>query len=241
MPRRIRFSKAAAVAIGARVGRRAPELVHEVPVGGGDLQPVEAALLAAARGGGEVGDDPGDVLGFHLLRDGSARRLPPWRGGDGGQPVVRVPARAPAHVGELDHQPGAVAVDALGELLKVGNDGIVGDGDLIPGRRRAVECHGGGAAEHGEPDAALRFLLVVELITLLRLAVLAVARRMACAHHPVADGETLETKRLEQRVGVGDHGGTLVARSARASLGRRSARASLSTRSARGARPKRPR
>ena len=70
--------QAAAVLVGALVDGRAPELVDQVAVGGGQLEPVQAAFLAAAGGGGVVGDDAAEVGVFHLLRDGAAGRLALW-------------------------------------------------------------------------------------------------------------------------------------------------------------------
>ena len=191
--------QAAAVFVGALVDGRAPELVDQVAVGGGQLEAVQAAFLAAAGGGGVVGDDAADVGVFHLLRDGAAGRLALGRRRHGRQPVLGVPPGAPAHVGELDHQRRTVPVDAVGELLEEGDDAVVGDGDLVPGRRRAVQRHRGGAAEHGQADAALGLLLVVELIALLGLAVLAVGWRVRRAHHPVADGQVLDFQGAEKR------------------------------------------
>ena len=101
--------EAAAIFVGALVDGRAPELVDQMAVRGGQLAAVEPAFLAAARGGGVVGDDARDVEILHLLGDGAAGGLAAGRGGDGRQPVLGVPAGAPAHMGELDHQRGAVA------------------------------------------------------------------------------------------------------------------------------------
>ena len=134
--------------------------------------------------------------------------LTPGRGRDRGKPVLGVPLGAPAHMGELDHQLAAVPVHAVGELAEEGDHRIVGDRDLVPGRGRAVHGDRGGAAEHGEPDAAPRLLGVIELVALLRLAVPSVAGRVARGHHPISDGQALDGQRLQKRVGIGDHGTT---------------------------------
>ncbi len=135
---------------------------------------------------------------LHLLGDRAACRFAPGRGGHGRQPVLGIPAGAPAHMGELDHQRGAMGVDAVGEFAEIRDDAVIGDGDLVPGRGRTVHRHGGRAAEHGQADAALGLLLVIELIAQLRLALRAVGRRMAGAHDPVADRQALDRQRPKQ-------------------------------------------
>ncbi len=99
-------------------------------------------------------------------------------------------------MGELNHQLAAVLVHPVGELAEERNHRIVGDRDLVPGRGGAVDGDRGRAAEHGEADAALGLLGVIELVALLRLAVPPVAGGMARGHHPVADGEALEGERF---------------------------------------------
>ena len=97
---------------------------------------VEIALATAPGGLGEILLHPLDVEILHLLGEGAMGGLAQGRGGDGGQPVLRIPAGAPAHMGELAHELGAMAMDAGRELLEEGDDEIIADGDLIPQRRR---------------------------------------------------------------------------------------------------------
>ncbi len=192
--------EAAAIAIGAMVGRRAEELVVDM-AGEDEFAAVEIAFLAAPGRLGSIVVHPLDIKILHRLGEGVVREARA-RGGEGGEPVLRIPAGAPAHMGELAHELGAMAMDPRGELLEKGNDGIIADGDLVPQGGRRIDGNGGGAAEHGEPDAALGLLLVIELIALLRLAVLAIGRRMARPHDPVADRQMLDRQGRQQSVGT---------------------------------------
>ncbi len=60
-------------------------------------------------------------------------------------------------------------------------------------------------AEHRQGDAALRLLLLVELVAQFRLGVLGVGRLMRRAHDPVPEREVPELERLEERIGRGRH------------------------------------
>ena len=116
----------AAVLIGALVGEGADELIGQV-AGEDELAAVEIALPAAPRRCSVVVLHPLDVEILHRLGKGAVRRLAQRRGRNGGKPVFCIPARAPAHMGQLAHQPGAMAMQPGRELLEIGNDGIVGD------------------------------------------------------------------------------------------------------------------
>ncbi len=201
--------EASAIFIAATIGRGAPELVDEMAVGAGDLHPVETALLGAAHRLGEGAADARHVLALHRLGDRAMRGLAFRGGGQGGQPMLDIPARAPSHVGELDHQRRPVAVDALGEGLEMRDDPVIGDRDLIPRRGGAIGGDRGGAAEHGQGQPALGFLFVIELITKPRPTAFTIARGVRRAHDPVAQGERLEAKRLKQGGERLDHEGRL--------------------------------
>ena len=149
-------------------------------MGGGQLEAVQAALLAAAGGCGVVGDDAADVGVLHLLRDGAAGRLAHRRGATSVGSQSPVSQRgAPAHMGELDHQRGTVPVDTVGELLEERDDASSATEIWFQ------SAAGLSMATEEEPpnmvsaDAALGLLLVIELIALLGLAVRPVGGRMA--------------------------------------------------------------
>jgi translation initiation factor 1 (eIF-1/SUI1) len=59
-----------AVLVVAHVRQRGEELVQQVSVSGVDLDHLEAGLDGTCGGGGEVGDDPIDLLGIHRRRLG---------------------------------------------------------------------------------------------------------------------------------------------------------------------------
>ena len=154
--------QAAAILVAAPVDERRPELVDEVAVGE-QLRAVQPALLAAQRSIAERPHDPADVAPVHLLRKGAMRGLAHDRRRHGRQPVLHVPERAMAHMGDLAHDGAAVPMDPRGELLQHGDNGIVADIDLAEGGRR-VWRNVGRPAEHGQRKPALRLLLVIELV-----------------------------------------------------------------------------
>ena len=128
---------------------------------------------------------------------------------DRGQPVLDVPERAVPHMGDLAHEPAPVPVHALGELAEHGDDRVVADVDLAE-RRGGVRGDVRRPPEHREGEPPLRLLLVVELVAELRVAVLDVARGMACAHEPVPERDVAKPERLEEvRVLAGAHPGRL--------------------------------
>ena len=101
--------EAAAVGVVAPVDGGREELVDEVAPGD-DLAAVEAAVPAAAGAFGVGADGAGDVVVLHRLREGAVLALADRAGGDGRQPVGHVVDGAPAHVGDLAHDPAVVAL-----------------------------------------------------------------------------------------------------------------------------------
>ncbi len=182
--------EAAAIAVAALVHGRRPELVGQVR-GADHLEPVEPALLGPPRRVAIVAVDPADVLDLHLLGDRAVLVLADRRGRQVGQPVARVPARPAPGVRELDHQGAAMGVDAVGEGLQNRDDPVLGDVDLAE-RGGAVLGDAGGAAEHGQRQAALGLLLMVELVAQLRQPVLDVGGRVRRAHHAILEGQVPE-------------------------------------------------
>ena len=200
--------EAAAVLVRALVGARRPEGRHQMHRGEGQLDAVEPALLAAPRRLAEIMDDAAEVPVLHLLRERAVLRLAHPRGRHRHQPVAGVPARAAAHMGELAHQRGALAVDALGELLEIGQDAIVADVELAEGGR-TFRRHHRRTAEHGHGEAASGLLLVVALVALLRHGVLGIGRRMGGADDAVPERQSLDGQRLQEGVVLG-HGRSAV-------------------------------
>ena len=78
--------------------------------GGDDLQPVEAAFLADMGGGGEIIDNSQDVGLVHGAREPPVKHFTVRRRGNDGKPVARGGVGAPAKMGDLRHQCGAVPV-----------------------------------------------------------------------------------------------------------------------------------
>ena len=197
--------EAPAVLVGAPVDQRGPELVDEMPVGE-QLGAVEPALLAARRGVTERAHHPPDVVAVHLLGERAVRVLAHHRGRQRRQPVLDVPQGAMPHMGDLAHDRAAVAADTLGELPQHGNDRVVADVDLAE-RGGRVRRDVGGAAEHGEREAALGLLLVVELVAQLRMLVLDVSGGVARAHEPVLERHVAEPEGLQEMWGTGSGSG----------------------------------
>jgi hypothetical protein len=188
--------EAAAVVVGAPVGRRRPEGIQQMAVGL-DLDAVHGAV-AAAPGGGAVGaHDAADVVLLDRLGKRAMRRLPDRGGGEHGQPVGSIPVGAPAEVSDLAHDRGAVGVDAVGERLQIPDDAVVEEMQIAERGRRVRGDHRR-AADHGERDPALRLLLVVEPVAQPRAAVLGIGRLVARAHDPVPKRQVSELERLEQ-------------------------------------------
>ena len=170
---------------------------------GDHLDPVEPAFLAPPRAGGVALEHALDLVQLDRLRERAVLPLADRARRQGRQPVGDVVAGAPPHVGDLAHQRAVVPVHGVGQLLEPRDDRVAGGVDL-PERRRAVRGGRGRAAEHGQRQAALGLLLVVQPVAQLRLAVLDVGRRVRRAHDPVLEAEPLELERLED--GIGGHG-----------------------------------
>ena len=151
-----------AVVVGAPVGRRRPEGIQKMAVGF-DLDAVQAALAATPCGGPVRAHDATDVVVLHGLGERAMGGLAHARGGEHRQPVGPVPVGAPAEVGDLAHHRGAVRVHGPRERLEIGDDALV-EQMQVAERRRRVGSDDGRAADHGERDAALGLLLVVQAV-----------------------------------------------------------------------------
>ena len=185
-----------AVVVGAPVGCRRPEGVQKMAVGF-DLDAVQAALAATPGGGAVRAHDAADVVVLHRLGERAMGGLAHARGGEHRQPVGPVPVGAPAEMRDLAHHRGAVRVHGPRERLEIGDDALVEQMQVAERRRRVGGDHGR-AADHGERDAALGLLLVVQAIAPPRAAILGVGRLVARAHDAVAQLQVLEPERLQQ-------------------------------------------
>src|SRR5690606_24411078 len=108
-----------------------------------------------------VADDAPDFLDLDGLAGGAVHRFTDTGRRHQGRPVVAVPARAAAHVGNLDHDLGAVLVHGVREILEVRDDAVGGQVHRAPPLLRAVNGDHGRTAADGQADAALGFLFVV--------------------------------------------------------------------------------
>jgi hypothetical protein len=116
--------QAAAVAVGAPIGRRRPEGVQQMAVGF-DLDAVHPALAAAPCRGAVGAHDPLDVMLLHRLGERAMGWLAHRRGGQHRQPVGPVPVGAAAEVSDLAHHSRAVRVHASGKDLEIVHDALV--------------------------------------------------------------------------------------------------------------------
>src|SRR5260221_2546228 len=107
-------------------------------------------------------------------------------------------------MGDLDHHRSAMRVHVVGELAQPAHTLVLVEEDVAEGRR-AVGRDDGRAADHGERDAALRLLGVIEPIARLRHAVLGIGGLVRGRQEAVAQRQMLEPEGLEERIGRG-HG-----------------------------------
>ena len=186
-----------AIAVGPLVGHRRPELVHQM-ARRDDLQTVEAGLAAVSGSGGEITDDAQDVGLVHGARKAAMQNLAIGRRRDDGKPVARVGVGAPAEMGDLRHQRGAVPVIEVGKLGKEGDDVVVDD-QLVEDRR-GVGRDGSRTADEGQADAAFRLFHLVTHGRFGGPPCLRVAQRVAGAEDPVLEPDRTKLECLQQRI-----------------------------------------
>src|SRR5450830_1029470 len=190
--------KGAAPFVGAFVDPRAPELVDHVLVHGGQFDAVEAAFLRPARGLGVVADHPPDFFRLDGLAGGTVHRLTHARRRHQGRPVEAVPTRTTTHVGNLDHDLGAMLVHGVGQVLEVRDDAVGGQVHRAPPFLRAVDGDHRRTAANRQADTALGFLFVVTDITFGgHAAVGGIDLGVGGTEHAVADGQFADLDRLE--------------------------------------------
>ncbi len=120
--------------------------------------------------------------------------------GTGPEASRPVPVGAAAQMGELDHHRAAVAVALVGELPEPRHD-LVLVGQRLPKAGAEILLDDGRARGHGERDAALRFLDMVEPVAVLGQSVFVIVRLMRRRHDAVLEGQVHEPERLEQGIG----------------------------------------
>src|SRR3546814_20776408 len=72
-----------------------------------------------------------------------------------GRPVETVPTRATPHVGNLDHDLGAMLVHGVGQVLEVRDDAVGGQVHRTPPFLRAVDGYYRGTTADRQADTAL--------------------------------------------------------------------------------------
>ena len=78
--------------VGTLVDPRAPELIDQVLVHGGQFDTVEPALFGPSRGLGEVTDNPPNLFHLNRLAGGAVYRFANARGGYQRRPIEAIPA-----------------------------------------------------------------------------------------------------------------------------------------------------
>ena len=153
--------QASAVRVEPMVEQRRPELIDEVVVRHGELDPVETPVATPPRRIAEGGDQLGDLLRFQLVRDLAMDALRNLRGRQEDATRLRIRLRAPAEVRELREHETVVAVHGIRERAIGRDDGVVVVGDLLPRRGRRRWVNAGGSAEDRERAAAAGLGLVI--------------------------------------------------------------------------------
>ena len=188
----------AAPFVGTLVDPWAPELVDHVLVHGRQFHAVQAALFGATCRLRVVADDAPDLFHLDGFAGGTVHGFTDTRRRHQGRPVEAVPARATAHVGNLDHDLGAMLVHGVGQVLEVRDDAVGRQVDRRPPFLRAVDGHDGRAAADRQADAALGLFFVVLHVAVGRhAAVSGVDLGVRGAEHAVADGQFADLDRLE--------------------------------------------
>ncbi|RMP32947.1 hypothetical protein ALQ24_05758 [Pseudomonas syringae pv. antirrhini] len=190
----------AAPFIGALVDARAPELVDHVLMHGRQFDAVQPTSLGASRCAGVIADHAPDFFRFDGLAGRPVHRLADARWRHQGRPVITIPARASAHVGNLDHDLRAVLVHGVGEVLKMRDNPVGRQIDRLPPALRAVNGHARRAAADRQANTALGFLFVILHVTVSgHAAVGGVHLGVRGAEHTVADCQFADLDRLEHR------------------------------------------
>jgi len=198
--------EAPTVLVGALVEEGAPELIDQVVVRHGELDPVEAAGAAAARRLAERADQRGDLLGLELVGHLAVDSLRDLGGGQQHGRHLGIRLGPPAEMRQLGEDEAVVAVHGVGDLPIAGNDGVVVVGDLLPGRRRGGRMHARGPAEdrEGAPAPCLRLMVARE--PRCRPATLGHGLGVAGGVDPVLEGDGAHSGRREQRAKLVGHG-----------------------------------
>ena len=194
----MRFSKRAAIGIGAMVEEGRSEGSKQAVMRDLDLDAVKAGLDGVPRARGEAGDHRADIVGIHRLGVEMARRLRHLRRRP--HDMRRMLERGVTTMRQLAEDLGAVRVDGLGDLAKARNDRRVPCVDEAPGHLAGRMDRL--AFEHDQPDAATGPLLMVGHMIVRRHAVEgAEGGEMRLKDEPIAklDVENAEGREQERK------------------------------------------
>ena len=199
--------EAPAVVVGSLVEQWRPELVHEVVVGERELHAVQAALAAAAGRVPERAHHHGDLLGLDLVRHLAMHLLRDLRGRQQHVHLLHVGLGAPAHVGELAHDPAIMAMHGVRDAAIARDHRIVVIGDHVPRAGRGRRMHAGGPADDGQRRAAAGLGLVIGPEARAGLALLGHRLGVAAREDAVLQREPTHSQRREQVTILGGHSG----------------------------------
>ncbi len=172
----------------------------------GKLHPVQPALAAAPCRIPERAHQHGDLLGLDLVRHLAVDFLRNLRGRQQDVPPLHVGLRPPAHVGELAHDPAAVAVHRVRETPIAGDDRVVVVGDHVPGAGRRGGVDAGRAADDGEARAAPGLGFVVGAEARAGVAVLGHGLGVPGREDAVLEGEPADPEGREEMAKLVRHG-----------------------------------
>ncbi|CAE1148010.1 protein of unknown function [Serratia sp. Tan611] len=113
-------------------------------------------------------------------------------------------------MGNLDHDPAAVFVHRIGQVLEMRDDAVGRQVHRAPPALRAVDRHHAGAAADTEAAASFRFLFVIFDVAIGgHAAVGGIHLGVGGTDDAVTDGQLIDIQRLEQEIKLG-HGNTLI-------------------------------
>ncbi|MNT23684.1 hypothetical protein D3C72_1591120 [compost metagenome] len=106
------------------VDTRAPELVDHVLMHGRQFDAVQATFFGPTGCLRVIANHPPDFLRLDGLAGSTVHGFTNTRRRHQGRPVETVPTRATAHVGNLNHDLGAVLVHGISKILKMRDDPV---------------------------------------------------------------------------------------------------------------------
>ena len=121
--------KRTAPLIGPFIGAGRPELIHQMLVGTADFHTIQTRLLDANRGLTEVVDDAFDFVRLDDFCRTAVNRFADAAGAHQMRPVAAPKRVAPAHMGRLNHDVRAVAMNRISQVAKVFDTPVMGNVD----------------------------------------------------------------------------------------------------------------